>query len=568
MLRSVIRILLFALLGILAILALSGSLCSLWGQGARKDDIVARGYAGATVTICANDSTTTPCGVPIQLYDDIALTIPKAEGNPFLSDSNGNFHFYVAPGFYKLQIMAAWMTHPLVIPDYVVPGVLPQTFNQGIVTNSNISNNLLHLIRTDDSPWVGGAGILNGYLAPMVRFDLLNSGTQVRSGAQQVLLLYQPNVYGKNYAQLTQDVTLDVNPQTVSVNDASWIQAGDPMWIGIGTTSQEIVTVTAADATHITGVFTKNHANGAIMHVSGFSGYKSTFGIGLDDIAGSTDDLNGANPNVICTAQSPAICNVQENDITNNTGLPAAPYWGYNWTQRYVQGHSIGYYGNQPLGVTTGLSVGSGDGVSTAYTGIAVRSSGGYNGIAIFGVPRPNIGINIAGATTAGIFIGANQPPIEGPFSLNNPLDGIYLSATGTGGGSISNTIAFESYNPSLTKVNWYVAQSSHNLFFMRDTRTPNSEVQPFIDNEDYWNSGAGYRLRGTGSITYAAFRKTGSTSSLLEYQNGGTLGINATSYGASGNAGITRTVVVKGSGGANCNLNFTAGLLTSSDCP
>lgn len=94
-------------------------------QGTRKDDIVARGYGGATITICTNDSSPiTLCGGPttplVQLYDDMALTTPKAEGNPFLSSAEGNFHFYVAPGLYKLQISAAFLSHPVVFPDYGV----------------------------------------------------------------------------------------------------------------------------------------------------------------------------------------------------------------------------------------------------------------------------------------------------------------------------------------------------------------------------------------------------------------------------------------------------------------
>ena len=89
-------------------------------QGTRKDDTVTRGYGGATITVCANDHTKALCIVPIQLYDNLALTTLKPEGNPFLTDAEGNFHFYVLPGMYKLQISAGFLTHPLVIPDYVV----------------------------------------------------------------------------------------------------------------------------------------------------------------------------------------------------------------------------------------------------------------------------------------------------------------------------------------------------------------------------------------------------------------------------------------------------------------
>lgn len=57
---------------------------------------------GATITVCASPAIGAPCTPLIAIFDDEALTTPK--GNPFQSDSLGNWSFYVSPGVYSYTV--------------------------------------------------------------------------------------------------------------------------------------------------------------------------------------------------------------------------------------------------------------------------------------------------------------------------------------------------------------------------------------------------------------------------------------------------------------------------------
>lgn len=89
------KIFLFILLILLNADILLGENFSLYAGVARQNsgDII----SGATVTITLANSST-----PATLYSDINGSIIKA--NPFLTDSSGNYRFFVQPGLYKITI--------------------------------------------------------------------------------------------------------------------------------------------------------------------------------------------------------------------------------------------------------------------------------------------------------------------------------------------------------------------------------------------------------------------------------------------------------------------------------
>ena len=77
-----------------------------FAQGARKDDIVLDGQghpvAGATIRVCNEPATGTPCTPLASIYSDVALTMPLT--NPIKTDGLGNYFFFASPGLYDIQI--------------------------------------------------------------------------------------------------------------------------------------------------------------------------------------------------------------------------------------------------------------------------------------------------------------------------------------------------------------------------------------------------------------------------------------------------------------------------------
>lgn len=80
---------------------------AVYAQGGHVDGSALRPTAsipGATVRVCTEGSTGTPCLILASIYTDKALSNAKA--NPFSADSVGNFDFYAATGCYKVQVSA------------------------------------------------------------------------------------------------------------------------------------------------------------------------------------------------------------------------------------------------------------------------------------------------------------------------------------------------------------------------------------------------------------------------------------------------------------------------------
>lgn len=309
----------------------------------------------------------------------------------------------------------------------------------GTVTNSSISNAAFHVSRTDNSPPASGAGILNAYLAPMVRFDLLSQSGAV-TGSHAGLLVNMPGVKGKAFATTTQAITASGSPQTVSVSDSSIFVTGETALIDAFAPNQESVAVTAIpDGTHVTGTFAKNHANG--INVTVFSkGDKIGMGISMGEQSGNTDSVWAMNPNVTCTSALYHPCSIAEFDITNNA---AAPVWPSQTGGPVVQGVNL---------IASG-SFNSLYGFRAAPSSSARFLNGFVSGSALNqaflveneGNGSPVYGLNIASATTAGVLIGSNQTtPSDPSFVLADPGDGIFLTAQGSGISTVSNTLAFQ----------------------------------------------------------------------------------------------------------------------------
>lgn len=91
----------------------------------RRDDIVLANVgngvqvvAGASILVCINGATGTPCSPTASIYSDSLLTIPLS--NPTNADANGNYFMYAAPGKYQIQISGVGLT-TRVFKDVVVP---------------------------------------------------------------------------------------------------------------------------------------------------------------------------------------------------------------------------------------------------------------------------------------------------------------------------------------------------------------------------------------------------------------------------------------------------------------
>jgi hypothetical protein len=91
-------------------------LCALaHGQGGIESNSALRSTAGvaATVRVCTAAATGTPCSPLASIYTDSGLSIAKS--NPFATDSVGNYSFYAAAAFYKVQITVGATTYEMPI---------------------------------------------------------------------------------------------------------------------------------------------------------------------------------------------------------------------------------------------------------------------------------------------------------------------------------------------------------------------------------------------------------------------------------------------------------------------
>ena len=77
-----------------------------YGQGGIRNDTALRADGkpaiGATVRVCTEAASGTPCSPTASIYSDKALTVSKT--NPIAVDAAGAYTYYASPGFYKEQL--------------------------------------------------------------------------------------------------------------------------------------------------------------------------------------------------------------------------------------------------------------------------------------------------------------------------------------------------------------------------------------------------------------------------------------------------------------------------------
>jgi hypothetical protein len=122
--------------------------CGARGQAARVDDIIITSFGGAlrsggalTVTVCTIGATGTPCSPKATIYTDATAVTTSA--NPFTSDSNGNYGFWVLPGTYVVTITGTipspytktyFVTSPLGIYSNTFAGATPDVRVNACIT--------------------------------------------------------------------------------------------------------------------------------------------------------------------------------------------------------------------------------------------------------------------------------------------------------------------------------------------------------------------------------------------------------------------------------------------------
>lgn len=108
---------------LLAMMVLLGTVSPSLGQGVRYPNQVFNpgvGFPNATIRVCVEPATGTPCTPLASIFSDAALSNPLA--NPFSSDANGNFAFFANPSStYHVQISGDGIS-TYDIPDITLPG--------------------------------------------------------------------------------------------------------------------------------------------------------------------------------------------------------------------------------------------------------------------------------------------------------------------------------------------------------------------------------------------------------------------------------------------------------------
>lgn len=113
--------------------------------------------AGASIAVCTQPAVTTtaPCSPLATLYTDSTLTTISV--NPLLADQLGNFHFYIAAGFYTVQIYGPGISPPTVLKDQAVLASI------GSVTDVTVTNNVSSLLTISVATPTSTPDIIFGY---------------------------------------------------------------------------------------------------------------------------------------------------------------------------------------------------------------------------------------------------------------------------------------------------------------------------------------------------------------------------------------------------------------------
>ena len=135
----------------LASFFLLASICGL-AQGSRYDSVALLPTGGvisfASIRVCAENATGTPCTPLATTYTDKTLT--TIASNPFTADLLANYHFFAAPGWYTVQVSAtgtgvsAYTYKVLLAPDVSNMGAI----STGPITATSLTISGTPLLRT------------------------------------------------------------------------------------------------------------------------------------------------------------------------------------------------------------------------------------------------------------------------------------------------------------------------------------------------------------------------------------------------------------------------------------
>lgn len=396
-------------------------------------------------------------------------------------------------GAYALATAPAWPAagSAMVVLD---PGALLSGAGS-FIPNPSVS--ALHFYKRDNLPAyaASGAGIINGYLSPALRIDVVTQSGNCTASSTP-LLLYMPSILGLSYTTTAASITANASPQSVAVGASSVFTIGEAAAISFGLTDYENVTVTnIADGTHVEGVFTKDHASGVKFGPFG-KGDKIGQAIAVDDAIGNNCSIYGSNINVITRSSAYHTVDALEIDITNDSGVNAGFYGG---SAPYILGQSI-LAGGANLG-TYGLWMGPAAGASGFLNGLSIVCAS-QNAISIGygGSVTPVNGINIWNAGTNGIIIGANQTTGDDPrFTKGDPTNAILLTARTTvhATDTDSNRIRFQSLTASAAHtMDVYHGQSGTGLRFDYD----GAWMGCAISTGGYFDTNTQFRVKNTAT--------------------------------------------------------------------
>ena len=291
----------------------------------------------------------------------------------------------------------------------------------------NPSVSALHFYKRDNLPAAAaaGAGVINGYLSPALRIDVVTqSGNCTASSCG--LLIYMPSILGLSYTKTTQVITGGGGAQSVAVEDSSVFEIGEYAAFAFGMPDAEGVVVTAVpDGTHVSAVFVGNHASGVKCAPFG-KGDKIGLPVAVDDAAGNTSSIYCANMNIITRSAKYHTVVGNEIDVTNSSGVNAGFYGG---SAPYMLGMSILAVGLNLC--TYGIWIGPGEAAGGFLNGLSIVGAT-VNGVSVGygGASRPANGINVWNAINNGLIIGANQTHGDDPrFTALDPTIGIFLTA-------------------------------------------------------------------------------------------------------------------------------------------
>ena len=170
---------------------------SAYGQGGILNDNVLRAdgrpAVGATVRVCTEAASGTPCSPTASIWSDKALTVSKT--NPIAVDAAGGYTYYASSGFYKEQLcLGATCVTRTVLMGGDVPALVVGTSALGFSatpTFDSAANTYFSMTLTGN---VTGSTISNAFDGRVIYFNICQDATGGRTFAWPASVLTPPTV--------------------------------------------------------------------------------------------------------------------------------------------------------------------------------------------------------------------------------------------------------------------------------------------------------------------------------------------------------------------------------------